>query len=330
MLSLENDNKLIELFSMRKAIGDTLSSAIHENPDIIVLDAEVGNSTFTETVKKNFPEHFIQNYIAEQNMASCALGLSIRGKIPVMVTFAAFLIRCADQLRMAQYSYPRSNIKVIGTHVGVSIGEDGPSQMALEDISFFRCIQGSVVLYPSDIVSMQKLLPVMISNRANVSYMRITRADLPKIYNDTQEFEIGGSKNLISSKDDLITVISAGITLHEALKAYEILKEEGIYIRVVDMYSIKPLDKSNLELIYKETAHVIVVEDHYPEGGLYEAICSSGLAIKPTYQLSVTKLPRSGKSAELLSYEEIDFNAIVKKVHKIIASLEKIQKNIVD
>jgi transketolase len=317
--------------SLREEIGNTLLEIGASNPDIVVLDAEVGNSTFSQKFKSEFPDRFIQNYIAEQNMVSTALGLSIRGKIPVSVTFAAFFMRSADQIRMSQYSFPRSNLKFIGTHVGVSIGEDGPSQMALEDISFFRCIFNSVVLYPSDSVSTSKLLKLMVDNRESVSYLRVTRGDLPEIYNNTHDFVIGGSKTLISSKNDLITLISAGITLHECLKVARHFKDKlGINIRVVDVYSIKPLDLDNLNRIYDETQAVIVVEDHYKEGGLYEAICASGELKKSTFSLSVTKLPKSGTPAELLNYMEIDFDAIVKKCTKIISLIEKNEENKVD
>ena len=205
-----------EIFSLRETVGQTLIEIGSHNNQLIVLDSEVGNSTYTKLFESVHSSRFVQCYIAEQNMISVAQGLSIQGKIPVAMTFGAFLIRAADQLRMSQYSAPRSNLKIIGTHCGISIGADGPSQMALEDISFFRCIQGSVVLYPSDNLSTKKLLQLAIDSYNPLTYMRITRESLPNIYNDTHEFSIGGSKQVINHKKSKITIISAGITLHQA------------------------------------------------------------------------------------------------------------------
>lgn len=295
----------------RRAYGEALVEIGKENSEVIVLDAETSNSTYAELFKNVYPDRFIESFIAEQNMVSMALGLSRLGKIPFVSTFAAFFTRAADQIRMAQYS--KANIKFVGSHAGVSIGQDGSSQMALEDLSLFRCILNSVVLYPSDGVSTKNLVPLM-SEHTGISYMRTTRADTPILYADTEKFEFGGSKTLKSSDDDKVTVLAAGITLHEALKAYEELQKQGINIRVVDLYSVKPLDLETIKKACQETNALIVVEDHYPEGGMYEAICGSGVATRPTHSLAVNKMSRSGTPEELLAYEEIDAAAIIKKV----------------
>lgn len=301
--------------STRKAYGQALVKLGQSNSYIIVLDAETSNSTFAEMFKDRFPDRFIQSFIAEQNMISMATGFSRMGYIPFVSTFAAFFTRSLDQIRMARYS--EANINLVGSHCGVSIGPDGTSQMGLEDISMFRCILDSTVLYPSDSVSTYKLVELMAEHKG-INYLRTTRADLPILYSETEKFIIGGSQTLKSSQQDAITVIAAGITLHEALKAYDTLINENIYIRVIDLYSIKPLDKATLAKSCQETNALLVVEDHYPEGGIYEAICSSGAVTKPIYSLAVTKMPRSGSPEELLKWEEIDAEAIVKKVKQII------------
>ena len=312
-----------EKVSTRKAYGQVLASVFSRHPGLVALDAEVSNSTYAEIFKKAHPERFFEMYIAEQNMVGAAIGLSARGKIPFVSTFAAFFTRAADQIRMSQYS--NSNIKFVGSHAGVSIGEDGASQMALEDISLFRAQLGSVVLYPADAVSTGKLAEEAAKHAGNV-YIRTTRQDTPVIYKPEETFPIGGSKILRSSPQDAATVIGAGVTLFEALEAYEILKKENIFIRVIDLYSIKPLDASALLSAAWETKAVITVEDHYAEGGLGEAVASAieELRIKNkelktlVATLAVRRLPRSGQPAELLAYEEIDAPAIVKKVKEVI------------
>jgi transketolase len=257
----------------RKAYGSALTKLGAQNDNVVVLDAETSNSTYAAKFKEAFPNRFIESFIAEQNMVSMALGLSRMGKIPFVSTFAAFFTRAADQIRMSQYS--DGNIKFVGSHAGVSIGQDGSSQMGLEDLSLFRCIFGSTVLYPSDSVSTEKLVQEM-ANHHGIAYMRTTRADTEVLYDESETFPIGGSKTLKESNDDVVTVIGAGITLHEALKAYEHLQGEGINIRVIDLYSIKPLDVEAIQKASSETKALIVVEDHYQEGGIYEAVCGSG------------------------------------------------------
>jgi transketolase len=258
-------------------------------------------------------------FIAEQNMVGAALGLASRGKIPFVSTFAAFLSRAYDQIRMAQYSGEKANIKFVGSHAGSSIGQDGASQCGLEDIAFFRTIRGSCVLYPSDAVSAEKLVFEM-AKYPGIIYLRTTRSETPIIYSEKEEFRIGGSKILKKSKNDKITLVGAGITLHEALKAYEKLKEEGILARIIDCYSIKPLDLKNFKKAAKETGKILVIEDHYPEGGIAEAIRSALAEFRiPVYSLAVNKIPVSGKPEELLDFEEISENAIVKKVKEILS-----------
>jgi transketolase len=301
--------------STRKAYGIALVNIFKKFPDIVVLDAEVSNSTYSEIFKEKFPNRFFEMYIAEQNMIGTAIGLSIRGKIPFVSTFAAFLTRAADQIRMSRYS--NTNIKFIGSHSGVSIGEDGPSQMGLEDIALFRAQLNSVVLYPADAVSTEKLVERAAEHYGNV-YIRTTRMDTPVIYNSTEDFKIGGSKVLRESKNDVVTVCAGGITLHEALKAYEELKKENILIRVIDIYSIKPIDEKAILKAQEETGAIITVEDHYQGGGLGEAVKSASSEKSPVYILAVRKIPRSGKPYELLDFEEISSRAIINKVKEII------------
>ncbi len=305
-----------EVIATRKAYGKALVRIFPKYPNLVVLDAEVSNSTFAENFKKVYPERFFEMYIAEQNMVGVAVGLSRQGKIPFVSTFAAFFARAFDQIRMSQYS--KSNIKFVGSHVGVSIGEDGASQMGLEDISMFRSLLDSVVLYPSEAVSAEKLVEEAAKYQGIV-YIRTTRKDTPVIYSNNEQFSIGGSKVLKSSSKDLVTVIGAGVTLFEALSAYEKLKMEGINIRVIDLYSIKPLDISTLEKAASETKALIIVEDHYPAGGIGETVSAALVNTDAKiYSLAVRKIPRSGKPQELLEFEEISSDAIISRVKGII------------
>ncbi len=300
----------------RKAYGIALVNIFKKFPNMVVLDAEVSNSTFSEIFKKQFPSRFFEMYIAEQNMIGTATGLSLRGKIPFVSTFAAFLTRAFDQIRMSGYS--KTNIKFVGSHSGVSIGEDGASQMGLEDIAMFRTQPNSVVLYPSDAVSTEKLVEKAAEHFGNV-YIRTTRMDTPVIYNPEDIFEIGGSKTVKESKNDMVTVCAAGITLHQALKAYEELKKENIPIRIIDIYSIKPIDKDTIRKAQEETRAILTVEDHYAEGGLGEAVKSAASEKSPVYILAVKKIPRSGKPYELLDFEGISSQAIVNKIKEIVS-----------
>lgn len=300
----------------RKAYGNALVRIFPQFPNLVSLDGEVSNSTYAEIFKEAFPERFFEMYIAEQNMVGAALGLSRRGKIPFVSTFGAFLTRAFDQIRLSQYS--DANIKFVGSHAGVSIGEDGPSQMALEDIAMFRAILGSVVLYPSDAVSTEKLVEEA-AKHAGIVFIRTTRMETPILYGPEETFAIGGSKVLRKSEKDRATVIGAGVTLHEALAAYEALKKENVLIRVIDLYSIKPIDEKTLRQAASDTRAIITVEDHYPEGGMGEAV-GSALSTSPVSIrcLAVRKKPKSGKPEELLDYEEISRAAIIKKVKEVV------------
>lgn len=307
----------------RRAYGNALARLAPQFPNLVALDAEVSNSTFAEIFKKTYPDRFFEMYIAEQNMVGVALGLARRGKIPFVSTFAAFLTRAFDQIRMSQYS--NANIKFVGSHAGVSIGEDGASQMALEDIAMFRAVQNMAVLYPSDAIATERLVEAAARRDGNV-YIRTTRKDTPIIYSPDETFPIGGSKTLRSSEQDRATIVAAGVTLFEALNAYEQLKKEGIAVRVIDLYSIKPIDSETLAKAAKETKAIITVEDHYAEGGIGEAVAGAVEELKsknngltaPVVGLAVRKMPRSGKPAELLAYEEIDAGAIVRLVKEIV------------
>ncbi len=300
----------------RMAYGNALVRIFPKFPKIVSLDGEVNNSTYAEIFKEAHPEQYFEMYIAEQNMVGTALGLSRRGKIPFVSTFSAFMTRAFDQIRMSQYS--ESNIKFVGSHAGVSIGQDGPSQMGLEDIAMFRTILDGVVLYPCDAVSTENLVEEA-AKHYGIVYIRTTREATPIIYNGDEKFFIGGSKVLKKSNRDAVTLIAAGITVHEALKAYEELKKEGIFIRVIDLYSIKPIDEATLQEASKVTKSMITVEDHYAEGGVGEAVKSAlATVVIPIHSLAVRKKPKSGKPEELLDYEEISQKAIVQKVKELL------------
>ena len=300
----------------RKAYGNALKRIFPRFPDMVVLDAEVSNSTYADVFKDAFPDRFFEMYIAEQNMVGSALGLACRGKLPFVSTFAAFFTRAFDQIRMTQYS--ESNIKFCGSHAGVSIGQDGPSQMGLEDIAMFRSVLNCVVLYPSDAISTEKLVEEAALHKGMV-YIRTTRENTPILYGAHETFPIGKCKTLRQSNSDNVTVIAAGVTVFEALGAYEELAKEGINIRVVDLYCVKPIDSEALKSTILGTRAVITVEDHHEEGGIGEAV-RSALAGEPTpiYSLAVRKIPRSGKPEELLDYEEISKIDIIKKTREVL------------
>ena len=296
----------------RRAYGAALARLSGSFPRIVSLDGEVSNSTYAELFRERCPERFFEMYIAEQNMVGVALGLARMGAIPFVSTFAAFMTRAFDQIRMSRYS--EGNIKFAGSHAGVSIGQDGPSQMGLEDIAMFRTILDSVVLYPADAVSTEKLVEAAAKHDGLV-YIRTTREATPVIYRADEPFVIGGCRVLRKSASDSAAVIAAGITLHEALAAHELLRQEGIMIRVIDAYSIKPLDEQVLRDTAQDVPVIITVEDHYAQGGLGEAVMSAlaGSAAQ-IHALAVTKKPMSGTPSELLDYEGISRQAIVEKV----------------
>ncbi|MBI5449066.1 transketolase [Candidatus Gottesmanbacteria bacterium] len=299
----------------RKAFGNALVRLGAVDPSMVVLDGDVGNSTYTELFGKQYPERFYQLFIAEQNMVGVGLGMSKRGLHVWLSTFACFLTRAFDQIRMAALS--GGDIKICGSHAGVSIGADGGSQMGLEDIAMFRAVFGSTVLYPSDAVSTERLVEQMAKQKGIV-YVRTTRNETPILYDAKENFPIGGSKTFLlpHAVEAVATIVAAGITLYEALAAQKTLMEEGIHVRVIDCYSIKPIDEKTLQKAAEDSKAMIVVEDHYPEGGLGEAVWSA-LNVKFVH-LAVRKTPRSGKPEELLHYEEIDREAIVKTVRTLI------------
>lgn len=302
----------------RKAYGHALVKLFPSNTNMVVLDAEVSNSTYAETFKKVYPKRFFEMFIAEQNMVGVAAGLAARGKTPFVSTFAAFLTRAFDQIRMTQYSGRSANINFVGSHAGVSIGADGSSQMGLEDIAMFRTLLNSVVLYPSDHVSQEKLLAQAIKHHGP-TYVRTTRMDTAPLYKVSESFKIGGSKVLRKSNKDAFTLVSAGVTLYEALKAYDELKKISINVRVIDLYSIKPIDVATLKAAAKQTKTIITIEDHFAEGGIGEAVRSALEPLPtPVYSLAVRKMTKSGTPEQLLRYENINSDAIVRKVKSIL------------
>ena len=299
----------------RDAYGNALVRIFPAFPELVSLDAEVSNSTKAAVFKEAHPDRFFEMYIAEQNMVSAAVGLACRGKLPFVSTFAAFLTRAFDQIRMSPYS--GANLKIVGSHAGVSIGQDGPSQMGLEDIAMFRAVLDSVVLYPCDAVSAERLVEAAAA-RHGLVYIRTTREASPVIYGGEERFVIGGSKVLRKSDRDVATVVAAGVTVHEALAACDELKREGIAVRVVDLYSVKPLDEKTLREAASATGRIITVEDHYPEGGIGEAVRSALADLAtPVRILAVRQRPKSGKPEELLDHEEISRKAIMREIRRL-------------
>ena len=297
----------------REAYGTALAALGKVDPRVVALDADVKNSTFSDRFEKAFPERFYQMFIAEQVMVGAAMGLAARGAIPFPSTFACFLYRAADFVRMAGISF--SNMKLAGSHAGVSIGEDGPSQMALEDLAMFRTVPGSTVLYPCDAVSGERMVALAAATEG-LCYIRTSRPKTPVIYPNDEVFEVGGSKTLRSSAKDVATVVAAGVTVFEALAAHERLAAEGIAIRVIDAYSIKPIDAKTLTAAARETGgRLITVEDHYAQGGLgdaaAEAVAGAGITVE---RLAVREIPRSGQPEELLDRYGISAQAIVEAV----------------
>ena len=301
----------------RKAYGDSVAVLGQIRKDVVVLDAEVSNSTFSDMFKKSYPDRYFEMYIAEQQMVASAIGMQVRKWVPFASTFAAFITRAYDFIRMAAVS--RANICLIGSHVGVSIGQDGPSQMALEDIASIRAVHGSTVLYPSDANQTAKLVPQM-ADRGGVVYMRTTREATPVIYSPDEEFTIGGSNLIYSSDEDQITIVTAGITVHEAIKAIGKLESDGIKVRLIDMYSIKPIDRNTLEEAASVTDYFITAEDHWSEGGLGDAVVDvfANNDLKPRiYKLAVSEIPVSGTPSELLHAAGIDSESIIDQVTRI-------------
>jgi len=289
----------------RKAYGEALAAVGTARGDVVAVDGEVSNSTFAEIFKAAHPDRFFEMYIAEQQMAAAAVGLQARGRRVFASSFAAFHSRAYDFVRMAAIS--RATLCLSGSHAGVSIGEDGPSQMALEDLAMMRAVHGSTVLHPCDGNSTAKLVAAM-ADLEGISYLRTLRPNTPVLYGPGEEFPVGGSKVLRDG--DAVTLVGCGITVHEALKAADEL--DGA--RVIDCYSIKPIDSATLAAAARETGHLVVVEDHWPEGGLGDAVLAAlaaeGVSARVTH-LAVRDMPRSGKPAELMAAYGIDAAAIV-------------------
>jgi transketolase len=274
-----------------------------------------------EIFAKDDPERFFEMFIAEQNMVEVALGLSLRGKLPFVSTFAAFFTRACDQIRMSQYS--RANLKFAGSHAGVSIGEDGPSQMGLEDIALFRSVLHSTVLHPCDAVSTEKLVEAA-ATREGIVYLRTLREGTPVIYDNAEPFPIGGSKVLRQHPRDRLTLVAAGVTVPEALKAHAELETEGLHVRVIDAYSIKPIDEATLREAAEATEGFITIEDHYPAGGLGEAVLAA-LAEQPVPVtiMAVHKIPMSGTPEEQRDFAEISADAIARKAREISSARKR-------
>ena len=304
----------------RKAYGEALAALGTARGDVVALDGEVSNSTFAEIFKQVHPDRFFEMYIAEQQLIAAAVGLHARGWNAFGSTFAAFFSRAYDFVRMAAIS--RVNLRLAGSHAGVSIGEDGPSQMALEDIASLRAIHSSVVLHPCDANQTAKLVAEM-ADTEGIVFLRTLRPNTPVIYGPDEAFEVGGSKVIRSSEDDNVTIVGIGVTVHEALEAAATLDEEGISARVIDAYSVKPIDADTLQAAAEATGRIITVEDHFPEGGLGDAVLAA-LAEKDEHphvlKLAVREMPRSGKPDELLNAYGIDAEHIAAAARQLVGS----------
>lgn len=309
--------ELGEKVATRRAYGDALVRAGHRHPQVVALDGEVGNSTYAQDFGEAFPQRFFEMFIAEQQMVAAATGLATRGYMPFASTFGAFLTRAHDFVRVAAIS--NVSMALVGSHCGVEIGADGPSQMALEDLAMMRAVPGSTVLYPSDAPCTAALVEKMVEKMADhegIGYLRTTRGAYPVLYGPDEEFEIGGSKLLRSSPNDDVTLLGAGVTVHECLEAAESLAGEGISARVLDCYSIQPIDAEAIaRAVFETGGRVVVVEDHHPAGGLGEAVLEAlvvNRALAPDMRhLAVRGVPGSGSSAELLEWAGIDAASIV-------------------
>jgi transketolase len=309
-----------EKVATRRAYGDALVAVGAGDGRVVALDGEVGNSTYSELFLDAHPDRYFEMYIAEQQMVAAAVGMQVRGWRPFASTFAAFFARAYDFTRMAAIS--QANMCLAGSHAGVSIGEDGPSQMALEDLASFRAVHGSTVLYPSCANQTAKLVEQM-ADRDGIVYLRTTRENTPVLYPADEPFPIGGSRLARSSDSDDATVVGAGITLHEALAAAETLAGEGIQTRVIDLYSVKPIDAATLAEAAEATGGIVVVEDHWPEGGLHEAVLEalSGAGVNvPVTGLAPTGMPTSGTPAELLDQAGIDRAHIATAVRSLVGA----------
>ncbi|MFC1755759.1 transketolase family protein, partial [Thermoproteota archaeon] len=309
-----NKYKPGEMVATRSAFGNALVK-LGKNKDVVCVDGDVKNSTKTEQFFKKFPKRSFESFIAEQNMLGMTMGLAASGLCAFTSTFAAFLARAHDYIRMAIYS--GSNIKICGSHAGISIGEDGASQMGLEDISMFLSVPDSLILYPSDAVSAEHCVKEMARHKG-ISYLRTTRAKTPVIYDNDEKFPIGGLKVVKQSKRDCVLVIGAGITLHEAIKAHDKLSKKRVKIRVIDLYSVQPIDARSLRRHAEECRdRVVIVEDHY-FGGIGSVVRTAlGNTEARIEHLYVKDIPRSGKPDQLLKKYKIDSSAIIRAVKKL-------------
>lgn len=304
-----------ESVATREAYGKALAKLAAYNPNIQVLDAEVSNSTYAEKVKERAPHQFLESYIAEQNMIGMAQGFAIKGHVSFASSFAAFLTRAHDQLRMLSLS--QTPVVVCGSHAGTSIGEDGPSQMGLDDIAMMRTMPRSVILYPSDAVSTEKCV-ALAAETPSLTYIRTTRAKTPIIYKEREEFMLNEFKTVRQSPHDSFVIATAGITLHEALKAHDTLKKEGTAVAVLDCYSIKPFPVSKfVEFVQAHGKRVLVLEDHYPEGGLGELLAHALVGANVTFiHNAVKSIPHSATPTQQLELQELNANAIVKTIKR--------------
>jgi transketolase len=294
----------------RKAYGDALAALGASDPRVVALDGEVSNSTFAIEFARAYPERYFEMFISEQQMVAAATGMAVRGYRPFASTFAAFMTRAYDFIRMGSIS--GVDLRLVGSHAGVEIGADGPSQMGLEDLAIFRAVHGSTVLYPSDGTSAAALVAEMAATKG-ISYLRTTRGAYPGLYAAGEAFPVGGSKVLRTGDD--VTLVGAGVTLHECLRAAGILAGEGIQARVIDCYSIKPIDTAALTAAVRATSgRVVIAEDHHPEGGLGSAVTgallTTGQNDLSVAHLAVREMPGSGTGAELLAWAGIDASHI--------------------
>ena len=304
----------------RKAYGDALVAVGAHRPDLVALDGEVSNSTHTDEFKEAYPDRFFEMFIAEQQLVSASVGLAVLGKRVVASTFAAFFTRAFDQIRMASLS--NATLHLVGSHCGVSIGQDGPSQMGLEDMAMMRAVCGSTVLYPCDPNQTAVLVDSMV-DLTGITFLRTTREKTPVIYPPGEAFPVGGSRVVKRSDKDQVAVVAAGVTLHEALKAYETLKSQDVAIRVVDAYSVKPIDRETLHQAARDVnGKLVVVEDHWFEGGLGDAVLDAFVGARidglDVVKLAVRDMPGSGEPAALMNAAGIDADHIVKAVKDLI------------
>ncbi|GAB1599313.1 transketolase-like [Argonauta hians] len=317
-MSEDPSYELGQQVATRLAYGTALVKLGNSCDRVVAMDGDTKNSTFAITYMKAFPERFIECFIAEQNLVGVGIGCACRNRtIPFISTFACFLTRAYDQIRMAAIS--QSNANFCGSHAGISIGEDGPSQMALEDLSMFRSIPGSTVFYPSDAVSCERAIE-LAANTKGICFIRTSRPNVPVIYSNTEEFKVGQAKIVRQKEGDRVTVVASCVTLVEAVKAAELLESDNVSITIIDPFTVKPIDgKTIYECAKKTGGKILTVEDHYAEGGIGEAVCSAmseypNITVK---RLSVLEVPRSGKAAELMDKFGISAKCIVKAVHQM-------------